>query len=217
MPLLHEGSAIAAAGQTTLCEWAHAWFWKWADDPIAVFTALLVLVTFGLAIYTAKLWGATGALAKGADETARRQLRAYVAVDTEQVRNAHGTPKLNIIGLAIKNCGQTPAHKLSHWTQSGVVEFPLQGLLPPPNIPDSTRVKTILHPGMHRMILLPFSLTDESKAQILSGKFAFYVWGEVTYLDAFNEPRKTRYCFFLNDDAIAHNRMAHYESGNDAT
>ena len=201
------------------CQWAQAWLWKWVDDPIAVFTTMLVAVTLGLAIYTWKLWRATGALAAGAEDTARRQLRAYISVDYEQVRDINGNPKPNVIGLAIKNCGQTPAHAVSHWTMSGVVDFPLRpgGVLPPPGIPDPAKVKTVLHPTMHRTVLLPFSLSDESKEQIRSGKFAFYVWGEVNYLDAFDHPRKTRFCFFLNKEALAQNRMAYYESGNEAT
>ena len=49
--------------------------------------------------------------------TARRQLRAYVFIDSTRIdgMNAGQTPE---VALVIKNFGQTPAYKVTHWIAS---------------------------------------------------------------------------------------------------
>jgi hypothetical protein len=197
--------------------WMQIWFWKWADDPVAVFTSLLVLVTAGLAVYTWRLWRATGELVRGADETAKRQLRAYVSIDSDNVLDANGKAMPGKFGLVMRNCGQTPAHKITHWTFVGVRPFPLKEPLPGPPI-NRLSILSVLHPGLTRWIIADVpKLSDEQRAAILGGTEAIYLWGEVSYLDAFDERRSTTFCFFINDDVLEKSRVAHYQTGNDAT
>jgi hypothetical protein len=62
------------------------------------------------------LWKATRDLVKGAEQTAERQLRAYVFVDVAEIRN-FGTSEPMQGVVKIKNSEQTPAYKLSGWTR----------------------------------------------------------------------------------------------------
>jgi hypothetical protein len=55
-------------------------WWRTPEWWTVVFTGWLTIFTLGLAIYTARLWGATRRLVEGAEDTAERQLRAYVFV-----------------------------------------------------------------------------------------------------------------------------------------
>src|SRR5258706_6905725 len=80
---------------------------------VAIGTLFIAAFTVILAFATAFLWGATRQLVKGADDTAKRQLRAYVFVDSVNVANVvegSGPPESRVI---IKNFGQTPAYQVT--------------------------------------------------------------------------------------------------------
>ena len=85
---------------------------NWAEWLIAICTGILAFVTARLVYYTKKLWASTGDLVAGAKDTAERQLRAYVAIETVSINEvfAGGTPYAEV---RIKNFGQTPAYELS--------------------------------------------------------------------------------------------------------
>lgn len=176
---------------------------------VAIFTGLLVVVTAVLAIYTYKLWAA-------AKVTAQRQLRAYLSVDTENIVDENGKVIPNRYGFIIKNHGQTPAHKMEHWTQLDVCKFPLVEELEKPN-KDRLIIQTVLHPGNDRFIIGDFFLDQKEFDAIRAGTHAWYAWGCVNYEDCFGEPHWTKFCFFIDNDALKMQRWAHYKTGNDAT
>jgi hypothetical protein len=80
---------------------------KYRDELVAVFTIVLALST----IY---LWFATGDLVRGAERTAKRQLRAYVGVDEVSITGVERDKK-PMIYVRIKNYGQTPAYSVKYW------------------------------------------------------------------------------------------------------
>lgn len=55
---------------------------KLLNDPPAFFTAVLAIITGGLAFYTARLWTSTSSLVSRTEEIARRQERAFVHIDS---------------------------------------------------------------------------------------------------------------------------------------
>lgn len=77
----------------------------WLSKVTAYSTLALVVVTGILACFTLTLWLATGALVRGARDTAQRQLRAYMAQ-----ASVHAMPADRKIVFKVRNEGETPAH-----------------------------------------------------------------------------------------------------------
>jgi hypothetical protein len=155
---------------------------------IAAFTALL-------ACGTLLLFFATRNLVKGAEETAQKQLRAYVyvsSIDIIKVDSDTG-PETTIV---IKNSGQTPAYKATHanvfyWTQ-----FPLKKPVPPIPFDVAGDGGSVFELGPGDSSVKPKRRSPLSAAAIAGlkdGTFILYLYGEIRYTDAFNQPRWTRY------------------------
>ena len=89
---------------------------------LVILTGGFVAFTAGLFVVTGLLWRAAERLVKSAENTARRQLRAYIAIkeddeplqDISMPDNGHALE----IHMVMKNVGQTPAFKLSQWTSA---------------------------------------------------------------------------------------------------
>lgn len=127
------------------------------------------------------------------EDTARRQLRAYVSVDRAWIEFPEpGVPHVTVI---IKNAGQTPAYDLRHWIHQWIERYPLEIQLPVP--PDgfvmsssllgaaATHSMQLKHPSP--IIRLPF--IDE----IGTPEATIYVYGEITYKDIFGTQQFLRY------------------------
>ncbi|MEK7322703.1 MAG: hypothetical protein AABZ84_06465 [Pseudomonadota bacterium] len=153
---------------------------------------LLAIFTFGLFIATWFLYCATRDLVRGADDTAKRQLRAYLSVTPDFINSDCN------IGSTIENHGLTPAYKIT--TESGYAD-----ILPHP-LPLEFNFKEIIDRTSHTHILAPrqtlratviprriFS-KDEIAAAIEGTKFRLYVFGAITYTDAFDKSHRTEYC-----------------------
>jgi hypothetical protein len=152
---------------------------------------LLVAVTFLLFGATIALWWSTRRLVKGAEDTAERQLRAYV--DISEVACAivpiegSQTGQVNAAStVTIKNFGATPANSVISTPRTIIREYPLGSVaLPPPTRPP---IEARLAPGAHRTfgcpteegIVTPVQLADWDK-----GVVAIYTYGTITYDDEF--------------------------------
>jgi hypothetical protein len=147
-----------------------------------------------LVLFTFTLWWATRALVVGAEETAERQLRAYVWTSTEPLPNLTATPSVHTL---IRNSGQTPAYKVRSWTETEPLPVPLPAnyifeeapaIFPGDGFtinPDSVshNLSTKDDPP----------LTQEEINAVNDGHLNLYHWGEVRYEDAFGH---ARYCKF---------------------
>lgn len=126
-------------------------------------------------------------------DTARRQLRAYLSIDRAWIEFPEpGVPSVTVV---IKNAGQTPAHDLSHWIHQWIETYPLKIQLPvPPHGfvmsasllgSGATHDMCITHPKP--IIKLPFL------EQIGTPDATIYVYGEITYKDVFGEKQFLKY------------------------
>jgi hypothetical protein len=134
-------------------------------------------------------------LVLGAEETAERQLRAYVFMEGGSTRlvqiNVNGVLQTFIGGfVTLKNFGLTPASNYRNWVMIDV--------LPATTTPfDRTSIglgRGIIGPssGMDIPVLHgPISAADI--AAIRAATRRIYVWGEVIYTDAFGEDRYFRF------------------------
>ena len=157
-------------------------------------TAILAVITGLLAAYTYKLWSATSRLVEHSEDTAIRQLRAYVhtaGFDIDQF----AIGKLIKISFPVSNCGQTPAHNvlISGWT--GVRPYP------PPSewylVPSGQEINSVMvcAPGDQKTRGTGVSETELSKVmfdQIISGtEQRLYAYAMITYRDVFSKKIRT--------------------------
>lgn len=79
---------------------------KWFKNSFATFSAILMVIFTGL------LWYSTNKLAKSADDTAQRQLRAYIGIGSPIISIKNKDDKEGRIGISLSNAGQTPAYNV---------------------------------------------------------------------------------------------------------
>jgi hypothetical protein len=91
--------------------------------------------------------------------------------------------------------GQFPAYRLTTAVAISVIDYPLQGDLRVPLMPDN---HTIVPPaGSHTLsATMAQPLTGDQIKAIQKGSQAIYAVGEISYADAFDECRTTRYRLF---------------------
>lgn len=171
---------------------------KWLN---ALSTGFIAIFTILLAAGTFALYRATQRLVEGADDTAERQLRAYLSVTGFHVTNLKaGEPIRAQIVLA--NSGKTPAYHVKYNISTmGIRAFPAPVYVPtelPPE-PRVGGVTTAPNQGLFSISPYraePLLTQDEFNAiqpnENIMGN-ALYIRGVVTYIDAFNKMRKTRF------------------------
>jgi hypothetical protein len=148
---------------------------------------------------------------KGAEDTAERQLRAYVGVTSGNVtlELADHSPRLRAM-LKMQNAGQTPAYKLGGLggIKTGVVfeDAWLQQTTP-------FAQNSMLIPNAefaYRLFLTEFTAPTD-------GFDHTFVFGRIEYVDAFGKPRWTDFRFTVGGDLMAGPAQLHRcENGNDA-
>jgi hypothetical protein len=150
---------------------------------VAISTAVVAAFTFALFVATFLLWYA-------GERHSERQLRAYIAIERTARKGNHDLTPL--FDIAFKNCGQTPAYKGRYWIDVQVHELPLKSILirsekaesgkfemPPTNM---FTVSGINNPSIA-------SITDQQNREFMEGKLAFYIFGQIDFVDAFDNPR----------------------------
>ena len=212
---------------------------SWFPDSLSLYTLALVVFTAVLAFgglyqlraleraerISAEAANAAKDAAKAtrdsvklAEDTAQRQLRAYVNVGKSQLDN-FGFNQPPTITVELVNHGQTPAYKVRRKMRIFASAYPLA------TNPD-------LEPGSDESILGPsgdvnmgpsaltVALSADQTANIVAGNWAIYAIGIVKYIDAFSAERTTKFSLFYRgngkfpgQNGIA---LAHAEKGNEA-
>jgi hypothetical protein len=152
-----------------------------------------------------------------ASDTAELQLRAYVLLENASVTNL-AAGNLPNIAIKIKNFGQTPASDFHHWAVVGFQPFPLDGELPKSDKSIPT-TRAVIPPGgdVEGTISYNRFMTDSDIEGIQKGEVGLYLFGFITYTDAFGKPRETQYCTFVGGPVGKRDYMATYSEGNHYT
>ena len=179
------GSRAPAARESVAPDW-----WQSPGWWLLAAVLLLALVAVALAIYTARLWKATAALLGDVRDTARKELRAYVALDdiffSEAGESAAGVHKLRI-----RNYGQTPASRMSIWCERAT-HLPQEGVKP---FYDSPLVDgQLLHP------VQAFTLGLSAAPLYRIGKPGFFTYGRIIYHDIYDQWWVTKFCYRYEGD-----------------
>ena len=157
------------------------------------------------------------------DDTAKRQLRAYLSVmvgtalyqDRAQGRKFKGMPR-------VVNIGQTPAHKVAYRSSAAIMprELPVDFTFPLPDEPSGSGVL-----GPHQTFDMGRAIDDfcpdaeVGDIKIGKGKI-LHIWGIVTYTDVFGHDWNTKFCqsFIFGNDGKEEQVFGFYnERHNDAT
>jgi hypothetical protein len=151
------------------------------------------------------------------DDTARKQLRAYVNVSSALVRYDRRKPDGCSIEVRVQNYGQTPAlDVISVWGEH-VREWPLRSELPaPPPIPVGVGP---LPPGRESIQWIPIgALSPREEEELKAGRAGVYFWGVTTYKDIYGDPHVTNIKFVCEGEGLRAGLMHECgEEGNEAT
>jgi hypothetical protein len=169
-------------------------------------TVIIAVATVVYVVFTLLLWRETKrsayaakAAAEAADatvnqmrDTAEKQLRAYVCLDSAVIKFPQ--PDIPEAQVHFKNCGQTPAYDVRGWIHTWFGEYPLKETLP--NAPDDLRKGTeTIAPGRILIYVAPKKppLPPPYVAVLGTDTFTLYVYGEILYKDIFGKERRTQY------------------------
>lgn len=190
---------------------------KFIEDPAMIFNFIIAIFTAGLFGATVALWFATRDLVRGADRTAKRQLRAYVTVPRITIRNEshpNGVSEI-FIDVTIRNFGQTPARRCSYWLDICSSKLPLTSALARPEASKGSGIGVIAPSDTFtvtaKLWLLP------NGGEIHSGNYAMFVHGQFSYTDAFDERQTTDFRFMRSGEGwTSDGEMEVCVEGNDA-
>jgi hypothetical protein len=170
------------------------WWDRLLTDPVATFTGALVLATTLLIVVGLIQWWITR-------DTARKQLRAYVALHSinfirEEKILLYGQVLSNPthrIGVRIQNYGKTPSFDTSIHCNGSTTKPKNFGT---GNTPGAG--KQMLHPGMAYSIEVT---TDTTPKFLESG----WVWGHVIYRDIYERWWRTNFYYAYHRPPTAEN------------
>ncbi len=158
----------------------------------------------------------TRQLVWNAETTAQRQLRAYVHVKGAIVKNIN-KPTERVVVVEIENFGQTPAKEVVFRVGEHVREWPLASVLADP--PEDLR-KGVgpLAPRGVSFIPTPVSpLSAWEEGELQAGRAAIYAWGDINYLDCFDQPQRAWFCMVCEGEGLPTGSMHLTQEGNGAT
>jgi hypothetical protein len=207
---------------------------NWAALIIALFTAVLTIFTARLWRSTHKLWTVTNRTLQQAEQTSRKELRAYVSVEPLGITEYAGH-NLLVGRFKVRNIGKIPARDVSIYSTIGLDADPARRdfAIGTPRISP-----TVLQPGAKMEFFsyegypIPADQLDRDEPLKLAGYL--YVWGEVLYTDELHTMGWTSFChrypcemFATGDDEATgshvrnrsiHGKFARYheEAGNEA-
>jgi hypothetical protein len=199
-------------------------YWVIFGRRLKITDTTLVAVTFLIFIATCFLWWATRRLVREAQETSRRQLRAYIGYHgTHPCPNMDKT-KLAHIQMVFKNFGQTPAYDVEFFLNCpAVFKNEAEGKW---SKGQSSYAKSVVNPGQfipyNRGYQVPevaariADLTTADPDEPHSARAFVYLWGEVHYVDAFGGKRWTRFRWHVGGMNIKDGEWSICRGGNEA-
>jgi hypothetical protein len=148
-----------------------------------------------------------------AEDTEIRQLRAYLFPVGASVYNVNGEvtkieTEATRLEMFLTNTGVTPAYRVINIVAGGLFPFPTSFPKhpPPAKTIKGTSVSSLAAGGEEQSIVSVVvnaanPLTAEQKMSLKTGASAIYLVGEITYYDAFNILRCSRYRYYVGGDS----------------
>jgi len=129
------------------------------------------------------------------------QLRAYlsVVIGAAAYQDRPGNIRFSGAPLLVNN-SPTPAFKITYVTAAAVLPVPLPPNFDWPTPKNESRGEDMIGPHQNRVlsVVLDDFVDDNEVSDIKVGRGkALYVWGTITYEDAFKNSRRTDFCHLL--------------------
>ena len=173
----------------------------------ALATVAIGIFTLTLKLSTDRLWVAGEKQRQLYEDTAKRQLRAYLAVESGVRDGPHTlTPHFKLV---FKNCGQTPAYNGEGWVDAQVHEYPLVSDLIPQ---ENKTINKFEMPPTNRFFAERINANNvasiaERSGEFDGGKIAFYIFGRLTFVDAFDNSCWLEYRFRYGNDCVVRGNL----------
>jgi hypothetical protein len=171
---------------------------------VAFFTFVLAASTIALWLSTKKLWRITDETLEHAQETSRKELRAYIGVEpagiTRYLARPEDGPERILGHFVIHNVGNVPAQKVSifsaiEWSEDG--ERRTFEHRPVEDSPTALQPRGQMQFGTGNPLATSNIKPDPSKPSTRWLGY-LYVWGRVTYTDEFETDGWTNFCHRYN-------------------
>jgi hypothetical protein len=175
---------------------------KYDGVVTGIFTIVLAIFTARLWFSTEKLSESTKQLVEGAEDTAQRQLRAYVHTIGKDFLVQGVEHETFVHRLSVLNAGQTPAYKLQIDSVTKILQHPLPANFAFAFVPEG-RNRSMMMIGPKRRVghdsLADTILSDAELISIMrtDSGVRLYSFGTIKYEDCFRKPRFTNFCYFL--------------------
>lgn len=172
------------------------------------------ITDFLLALFTFLLWWSTQRLVKGAERTARVQLRAYIGVTDAEITIVDDIIKFSVF---YTNCGQTPAINVIVKTEEFIQDTN--------KAVENILFKTPFNSGSvsngtkHSLTgNIDSNLWIEYRERIENGSVMLMIVGNIYYEDIFKKHHYTNYRFFMGGrvGTRALPSLAYSDKGNDS-
>jgi hypothetical protein len=184
-------------------------FWSnWALVAITLIAAIIAIWTLRLLL---RQTVATEATVRTMQDTAERELRAYVSPVSMNRFVENGVAYFKI---TYENSGQTPAHGCAQWVAEHIVPLTKDTKIPEANNTADKSVFVLAPKGTMEVIQPAAEIPPEIVVSIQKKFYAIYLYGEISYLDAFGKRRHTRFRCMCHGDGFAVGRFAPCEDGN---
>ena len=161
---------------------------KWVRDPngwIAICTIGLLFIGF-CALHISQ-------------DTEKKQLRAYLALDNMQTS---GSGTVINVKFNVENFGQTPAKNCYISGNLAIMPFPLPSNHVFPIPPTKFKQSSIITPRATKpsTVDVHATVTPDEKKEIFStnSERRLYLFGVLNYQDIFNDYHFLKFCYFLN-------------------
>ena len=124
----------------------------------------------------------------GTADFSKTQLRAYLGPSETFITGVEAGAR-PLVECAVRNFGQTPAHRVSYWAETKVLDS--GDRFEPGQAEDGERTVNPGRDGFTIKSRVPEPLTEEEMSKIKLGTAAIYFYGAIAYRDAFGRTRKT--------------------------
>ncbi len=198
--LMNTGESDSVAAQNQQREDDKTAFERHVANETIILTWGLVLVGLIQAVaiaYTALVTNKAANAAKRSADAAILQLRAFVGVTTVSLENV-GTGLVPHAVVTLKNTGMSPAYNLSQMGVMGVDYFPVPQ--EPPGLGATFQESQPIGPGteIHFRVDFPKALQAHHIAAFQNNTMAIYIFGTISYADAFGEKHSYELALFSN-------------------
>jgi hypothetical protein len=176
------------------------------DKIIGALTGVAVAAFTGTLWWsTRRLWRVTNKTLRHSEQTAERQLRAYISVVKARFSDVEigKRPKAKV---TIRNSGQTPAFDLTAnmLFANGPRDAPeSQFSVIHAKIKEQSRMSIGPNQKFKLNLTKDDAISPDEMAAINTGLSAIYVIGNINYIDAFKNPRPATFRLMCTRDSIA--------------